>query len=346
MATAEPVRVALAGCGFFARNHLHAWKDLEADGAALVAVCDIDPAKAEAAAREFGVPYWYGDFADMLQAERIDLLDIVTRMETHRPLVEKALEAGVATIVQKPFASNWEDAVAMTEAAERAGTFLAVHENFRFQAPMRRVREVIEAGEIGTPNWARIAFRTGYDVYRTQPYFYDEKRFVILDLGIHVLDLARVLMGEVERISCETQARNPKVAAEDTATMLLRHVGGGVSVVECTYESRRLPDAFPETLLEIEGDDGAVAVEVGLVMSVTSRGGLRREGIGAPPLAWSTPPWQVAQESVLATCRHMLEAFRAGRRAETEARDNLKTFALVEAAYEAAATGRAAAPRG
>ncbi|WP_421723426.1 Gfo/Idh/MocA family protein [Bauldia sp.] len=340
----EPVRVALVGCGFFARNHLFAWKDLAAEGAELVAVCDIDPAKAEAAATEFGVPHWYTDMDAMLTAESIDLIDIATRMETHRELVEKTVAAGVATVVQKPFAPNWADAVAMTEAADAAGVFLAVHENFRFQTPLRRVRAVLDSGVIGTPSWARISFRTGFDVYAGQPYFYDEERLIILDLGVHTLDIARVLIGEVAHVTCETQRRNPKVRAEDTATVMLRHTNGAVSVVDFSYESRKLPDPFPETLLEIEGPDGAIVVEPGLTMRVTVGDETTEADVGAPLLPWTSRPWHVAQEGVLVTCRHMLESFRAGRPADTSARDNLMTFALAEAAYEAADTGRAVTP--
>ena len=72
---------------------------------------------------------------------------------------------------------------------------------------------------------------------------------------------------------------------------------------------------------------------------------MRDEDIGAPLLSWTSRPWHVAQESVLTTCRHMLESFRAGRTAETSAADNLKTFALVEAAYEFAASGKAVRPK-
>jgi hypothetical protein len=50
-----------------------------------------------------------------------------------------------------------------------------------------RVRRVLQSRAIGAPTWARIAFRTGYDVYRTQPYFLTEERLAILDVGIHVL---------------------------------------------------------------------------------------------------------------------------------------------------------------
>jgi predicted dehydrogenase len=340
---ATDVRVGLIGCGFFAQNHLHAWRTLAAEGAVLTAVCDTDPAKAEAAGRAFGVPHYVGAGA-MLAAERPDVVDIVTRHDTHRSLAELAISRGVAVIVQKPFATTWEDCLAIVAAARDAGAWLAVHENFRFQAPMRRVRAVIDSGEIGTPGWARIRFRTGFDVYSNQPYFYDEERLAIADVGIHMLDLARFLLGEVAHLSCETQRRNPSVRAEDTATMLLRHVGGAVSVVECTYEARRLPDPFPETLLEIEGGLGTLVVEPGCRMLVTQRGEQREEDIGAPLLPWTSHPWHVCQEGVLGACRHFLDRLRQGIPAETSGADNLRTYALVDAAYRAAAEGRRVAP--
>jgi predicted dehydrogenase len=329
------IRIGVIGCGFYAQNHLHAWKELASHGAVLAAVCDVDAGKAEAAGRAFGVPF-YLDAATMLASERLDAVDIVTRHDTHRALCESAIARGVATIVQKPFAPTWEDCVAIVDAAEKAGVWLAVHENFRFQTPMRHVRRVIDSGAIGTPTWARVTFRTGFDVYRTQPYFYDEERLAIADVGIHVLDLARFFLGEVDRMSCETQRRNPKVRAEDTATMLLRHHGGAVSVVECTYEARRDPDPFPETLVEIEGDNGSIIVRPGSRMRVTSHGSTTEEDIGSPLRPWTSAPWHVAQEGAFVACGHFLGCLQRGVPAETSGQDNLKTYALVEAAYRAA----------
>src|SRR5215475_13295625 len=129
-------RVGMIGCGFFAQFHLHSWKGLAGQGAAeLVAVCDVDPAKAKAAAETFGAPRFHVDAEAMLREEKLDLVDIATRMDTHRPLVELAIGHGVATIVQKPFGVDLADCIAMAEAASRARVFLAVHENFRYQAP-------------------------------------------------------------------------------------------------------------------------------------------------------------------------------------------------------------------
>ncbi len=123
-----------------------------------------------------------------------------------------------------------------------------------------RARDGLAAGafSIGKPSsWARISFRTGYDIYAGQPYLAEQQRFVLIDVGVHVLDVARALLGEVTHSTAELQRRNPNAAGEDTATMLLRHESGAVSVVECTYGSRRVPDSFPETLLEVEGERGA-----------------------------------------------------------------------------------------
>lgn len=188
----ERTKLGVIGCGFFARNHLHSWKDLHAEGVDLAAVCDIDSEKAKAAAAEFGVPNWYDKPEAMFSAENLDLVDIVTQVRSHKALVELAIGAGVATIVQKPFGNDLGECREMVTLAEKTGTFLAVHENFRFQRPIRIVSEIIASGAIGEPNWGRISFRTGYDIYAGQPYLLNEERFVVTDLGVHVLDLARV----------------------------------------------------------------------------------------------------------------------------------------------------------
>ena len=343
MAAARDIRIGMVGCGFFAQNHLMAWQDLRPEGAILSAVCDLDESKAKAAGEKFGVPH-FTDMAKMLDSVQIDLVDIATRMETHRALAAIASERGIGAVVQKPFAPEWAECVAIVEKAKAHKAWLAVHENFRFAISMQKVKAVIDAGTIGKPNWARINFRTCFNIYRGQPYLAEVGRLVILDLGIHVLDLARYFLGDVERVYCETQKRNPAINGEDTATIMLKHTSGAVSVVESTYEAKRIPDPFPETLLEIEGSEGSIVVTRGERMTVTTQGLVFEENIGSPLLAWTTRPWHTLQEAVLNTNRHMFQRFRDGLPADTSAEDNLKTFALVEAAYESARTHGAVKP--
>ena len=296
------VRLGLVGCGFFARNHLNAWRDLRAHGVEIAALCDTDRAKAEQAAKHFGAPEIDTGCSQMLDEARLGLglVDIVTQVGSHLPLVELSLAEGVPTIVQKPFGLTLDDCAKMTALSMQTAVPLAIHENFRFQLAMRKAKDILTSGEIGNANWARISFRTGYDIYSGQPHLRRERKFVFNDLGPHVLDLARYLLGEVERLTAETQMRRKDLAGEDTAAMLLRHGSGAVSVVECTYESKRLPDTFPETLLEIEGAHGALFLKPGHELSVTSGG--KNRTVNADPTAapWMERPWHVVQDSVLA----------------------------------------------
>ena len=277
----------------------------------------------------------------MFETESLDFVDIVTTMPSHKSLVLLAASHKVPAIVQKPFAPTWQECLDMVDACEDAGVPLMVHENFRFQSPIRAVRRILEEGTIGELTWGRITWRTGYDIYAGQPYLASEERFILLDIGVHVLDLARVLLGEVDRVFCETQCVRPGIAGEDAATIMLRHVNGAVSVVDCSYATKRDPDPFPEVLLEIEGRRGSLILSPGLALRVTSDGTTTVHSLRTPLLPWTSEPWHVSQESVLHTQRHWVECLRSGREPETSGRDNLKTYALVEAAYESAKAHRA-----
>jgi D-apiose dehydrogenase len=336
-------RAALVGCGFFAENHLNAWRDLR-ERCDLVAVCDIDPTKAASAGQRFGVPGVYSDIEAMLAAEKPDFVDIVTTAPSHRHLVETCARHGIPAIVQKPLAPDWDEAKALVAAMDRAGRPLMVHENFRFQKPLLRAREVIDSGAIGTPVWARLSWRTGYDIYAGQPYLATVERFILLDLGIHVLDIARALLGEVDQVFCRTQSIKPGIAGEDMATVMLGHRSGATTVVDVTYASKQSPDPFPQTLVHLEGTAGSLRLEDRYRMTVTSHEGTRSESVAPDPLPWGVEPWLLAQDSVVTTQRHWLDCLDAGREPATSGHDNLKTFALVEAAYLSASTGQPTTP--
>lgn len=327
----------LIGCGFFARNHLHAWRDLAHEGVELVAVCDLDEARAAKAAAEFGVPRHYTDADSMLEAERPDFVDVVTTPESHRALVELAAARGVPVVVQKPFAPALADCRAMVDACRRAGVPLMVHENFRFQTPIMAVREVLERGTIGRPFFARISWRTAHDVFAGQPYLAKAERLLLLDVGVHLLDVARYLFGEVDRVTCRTARIRPDIAGEDAATVLLAHHEGTTTVVDATYGARLDPDPFPETLIEVDGAVGTIRLGPGYELTVVGPDGTERRDVPPRAPSWAGAPWQAVQESVLNAQRHWVECLRTGREPATSGADNLETFALVEAAYASAA---------
>lgn len=330
-------RGALIGCGFFARNHMLGWAD--AEGAEIAAVCDLDRAKAESFAAEFGaVPY--ADAAAMLAEVRPDFVDVATTVESHRPLVELSLAHGALTVCQKPFASTYADGRAMVEAAERAERPLVVHENFRWQKAFRLLRARLDAGAVGRPRFARIAFRHGYpDLYLNQPYLAEVEDFALMDVGLHLFDVARFLMGDVTRLACETQRRDPKVRGEDAFAALLRHADGAVSSVDCSFASTIHPDPFPETLVWLEGDEGTLELTHGYRIRLHRRDGVEEiDGDPAPP-AWGARPWHAVQASVAAFEAHVVEVLRGEVEPQPSGAHNLETLALTLAAYRSAARG-------
>ena len=336
-------RAGVIGCGFFAQNHLHAWRDIE--DVELVAVCDLDREKAAAAAATHGVASVYDDAEAMLRAEALDFVDIVTTMPTHRAIAELAARHRVPMIVQKPFAPTIDDCRAIVNAAAASAVPLMVHENFRFQTPIRAVREVLDSGVIGRPFFGRIAWRTAFDVYANQPYLLEEERFLLLDLVIHLFDVDRYLFGEVDQLTCRTQSIKPGLKGEDAATVLLGHENGVTSVVDATYSSRRDPDPFPETLIEIDGTEGSVRLDHGCQLTVFSPSGTERRTVEPVLLPWAEKPWHGIQESVLRTQEHWVECLQQGREPDTSGADNLKTYALSEASYASAASGQTVDPR-
>ncbi len=333
----KPQRFAMIGAGFWSRFQLAAWGEVA--GAECVAICDLDCERASERARQFGVPAVYDDPRRLLQAERIDFVDIVTSAESHAGLVSLAAEQGVAAICQKPLAPTLAAAARMLADCERRGTLLLVHENWRWQAPLRAVRDVLAAGTIGPVFRARIEFVNSFPVFRNQPFLRDLERFILVDIGTHILDAARFLFGEASTLFCTTRRINPGIRGEDVATVLM--VMGDASVC-ClmSYATRCERERFPETFLFIEGDRGSIELGPGFEVRVTTAEGTTSHTAAPHRYAWADPDYDLVHASIVPCHANLLAALTGAGQAETTGADNLKTLQLVEAAYESASRGR------
>jgi predicted dehydrogenase len=330
------LRGALVGCGFFAVNQMHGWNDVK--GVSVVAICDRDPERLKLVGDQFGVERRYTDAAQMFADGGFDFVDIATTVNSHRAFVEMAATHKVPAICQKPFAPTLADAKAMVAACDMAGIPLMIHENFRWQTSIQAVRKALDSGAIGTPFWGRFSFRSGYDVFSGQPYLAEGKRFIIEDLGIHTLDIARYILGDVTSLSARTRRVNPKIRGEDVATILLDHDNGATSIVDVSYATKQSVETFPETLIELDGTEGSLRLSQGYELQVTNAEGTTNTDVAPTLLPWASRPWHNIQESVLAIQQHWADCLRGQEETCTSGADNLKTFALVEAAYESAAS--------
>ena len=328
-----PLHGGLIGCGYFSRNHLYAWREIEE--AEIVAVCDVDAHRANACANEFNIPRAYDRADAMLEGEDLDFVDIVTQAHTHRELVELAASRGIAIICQKPLAPSLEESRQLV-ASSSTVPFM-VHENFRWQRPMLELKRAV--GAIGPLFYGRIAFRSAFDVYASQPYLSTDERFILYDLGVHLFDLARFFLGEMRSLTCHTARVNPEIVGEDVATALLESAYGGHAVVEMSYASRLETELFPQTLVQLEGAEGSAILGPDYTITVASSTGVQKIDASPRSLAWSGHTATAIPESVLNIQRHWVECLLTGRSPDTSGADNLRTLELVFGSYSSSESG-------
>jgi D-apiose dehydrogenase len=331
------MKFAVVGAGFWAGYQLAAWGEIP--GVRCVAVCDPDRAKAEKLAAARNVPAAYSDAAEMIDRERPEFLDIIAAVPAHGPLVRLAAARKIPVICQKPMAERLEECESLVALCRDAGVSFAIHENWRWQAPMRRVKELLARGAIGTPFRCRIDMISGFDVFANQPGLRREEKFIIADLGCHLFDLARSFFGEASSVYCRTAQVHEGISGEDVATTVF-DMGSATVTVNMAYAGTPLErECFPETLIFIEGDKGSIEVAPGCVVRVTTRAGTEATPVPPPAYSWVHPKYAVVQSSMVACHQDLVRALRGGTRAETDGADNLKTVRLVFAAYESARAG-------
>ena len=330
------LRLAMLGTGFWSQFQLGAWQELE--GVECVALCNRTRSKAEALASRFGVPAVYDDAEKMLSRERLDLLDVVTDVDTHARFVKLAAEHRIPVICQKPMAPTLALAESMVRACRETGTSFYVHENWRWQTPIRQVKRVLDQGAIGKPFRARLQFCSSYPVFDNQPFLKDLEQFIVSDMGSHIFDTARFLFGEASSVYCQTHRVHEDIKGEDVATVVM-NMGRGVTVsCDISYASRFERERFPETFVFIEGSDGAIDLGPDYWLRVTTGEGTLATRHPPARYAWADPAYDLVQASIVPCNANLLSAVRGDGTGETSGADNLETVRLVFAAYDSAAT--------
>ena len=329
-----PLKGLLIGCGFFSRNHLHAWTNVE--GAAITAVCDLDADRARTCSEDFNIAAWHTN-ASIMASGKFDFVDICTTMDTHEALVAQAVSAGLSIIVQKPLAEDIITCRRIEANARAKNVRVMVHENFRFQKIFRRIRAILDSGEIGETTFARLSWRNDIDVYSNQPYLLNTERFMIMDVGIHMLDLAQFLMGDADTVNCLNQSVKQDLAGEDAATIMLHHTNAATTVIDISYATIRRPSSFPQTLGVVEGRKGTIQILEGEILRVHTDETVRDEVIEDDKRNWTSAPWTQIQDSIPRIQQHFIDCLKSTNPFETSVRESLKTYSLAEAAYKSAA---------
>jgi predicted dehydrogenase len=325
----------MIGCGYVSQFHLAAWT--RQTRGKLVAVCDLDEAKAKAACA-YGVCTAYTDARTMFEQERPDFVEICTRPETHLPLVRLAAEHGLHVLCQKPIAPTLGELEAMMAVCERHGVRFMVHENFRWRSWYLRMKQELDAGRAGTP------FRLGLELHdqrcllpdglSDQPYFCQMPRLILYEIGPHAVDLARFLFGEPFQVFANSQHIGSQ-RGEDVVHMTLWHPHGRMAHLDmdwsCAGRESHIEWGLHHTW--IEGNNGTLRTR--------SDGQLDWLPVGRPAevLPVDIDPDPMVQGYAL-TQANFLECLHSGARFATDGEDTLRTMRIIFAGYESAEKGR------
>ncbi len=333
------LKFAMFGTGFWARYQLAGWRELP--GAECIALYNRTISKAQALAQEFEIPATYDDPEELIQKEKLDFVDVVTDVDHHEVFVNMAADHKLSVVCQKPIASTLLKAEAMVQTCRSAGVPLLINENWRWQTPLRELKKILDSGEIGTPFRARLDMISGFPVFRNQPFLRELDQFILMDLGSHILDVARFLFGEAESLYCQTHRVHSDIKGEDVATVMLRMASKTTVVVEMAYAENPLErECFPQTLAFVEGDKGSLELGTDYWIKVTTASGTTKKRFPPPHYSWANPAYEIVHSSIVSCQANLLQGLNGGS-VETTGEDNLRTMRLAFAAYESAANGKA-----
>ena len=323
------MKIAVVGAGFWSNFQIAGWHEIP--GAQVVAICNRTLSRAEQVATRFGLNP-YPDFDSMVDAEQPDVIDIITGVETHADYVLRAAQRGIPVICQKPMAVDLAEAQQMVTACEAANVPLFINENWRYQTPLRRLKQRIDAGEVGRPFRARIQFSCSFPVFDNQPFLKSIDRFILTDIGSHILDTARFLFGEASNLYCQTSRINPDILGEDVATVMMSMSGCDTVTCEMSYASKLRDEAFPQTYVVIEGSQGSLELRKDFQIL----GPHGDEQATPPSYPWADPAYDLVHSSIVACQQAIFNDLAHGIPSGLRGCENLRTVRLVFGSYDSA----------
>lgn len=328
--------VACVGAGYFSQFHYDSWHRMP--GVTPVGACDRDLTKA----RDTGLAA-FDNMSVMLAETDPDILDLIIPPVAQFDALNRALEAGVNTIIcQKPFGNSPDQAARMVAQANDAGATLVVHENFRFQPWYRAIKARIDDGRLGDVMQATMRMRPGDgrgpDAYLSrQPYFQKMERFLVHETAVHWIDTFRFLFGDPTAVYADLRQVNPAIAGEDAGFILFDHPGG----VRALFDGNRLLDHVADnkrlTMGEawIEGTEGTLTLYGDGTLTYRAFESSTESEVMAP----DTRPG-FAGDSVHAFQSHVVAHLTDGTALETRAADYLTVIDIEQAIYRSADDGR------
>lgn len=266
----ENIRIGLIGCGGISGKHLYELS--KAEGCVIYALCDINEASLKAAGEKYGVPEErrFTDYHDLIALPEVDAVDICTPNYLHVPMAEAAVAAGKPFCCEKPLGVNYDETVALKRHADEAGVKSMVCFSYRFMPAVRYAKHLVDEGKIGNViNFYAQYFKSSAFIKgrRLDWRFVgkDARYGVSGDLGVHILDLASFLSGDVTSLAADLgiavkermrldSDELAQVETDDYCHFLAKFAGGASATFSIT---RAAYGNTNQIRVEVYGDKGA-----------------------------------------------------------------------------------------
>jgi len=209
------LRVAIVGAGMIGRAHARAFRALRGTfqpapaQVDLVAIADADAALAADAQQRWEIGRTVASWQAVADLREVDIVCVALPNHEHRQAVEALVQSGKHVLCEKPLASSAADAQAMVDAAERSGVVHGTGFNLRRTPALAAIHALVQAGQIGEPRHFSGRYLTDYAANPNVPFTWRYQRSLagsgaLGDIGSHIIDLARYLVGEITQVDGAT----------------------------------------------------------------------------------------------------------------------------------------------
>lgn len=337
MSTTDRLRLGFIGCGSHSSRTLQPNARL-VEQIELVGMCDLDAARAEAAAARWGTTA-FTDVEEMLGKASPDAVVVVGPPTMMQPLTKEMLGRGLHVLTEKPPASSAELALELVEASKEAGVFGMVATHWRHSPVNARAREIIQGDGFGESSHCHGWFYApGPNAPMSTWGAETGLQAFLLGQGVHLVDCTRSLMGDIESVTAEAKGSDDRF---DSCAVSLRFASGASGTLSLVAHA---PYWIGHRVFGNEG--GVVEVENNRSLRTATpplwTGGDRHN---YDDLSFKT--WENTQNmpghtggGYLQELTHFAESILAGRQPVASLEDGYKAMKVLEALAESARTGK------
>ncbi|MBA3408766.1 MAG: Gfo/Idh/MocA family oxidoreductase [Solirubrobacterales bacterium] len=264
----QPIGVGMLGYAFMGKAHSNAYKTLAYMTwppplmPRLVAIAGRDEEGVAEAARRYGFEGYVTDWKALVADERVQLFDNSGPNNLHAEPTIAAAEAGKHVICEKPLGRDADESHETWQRVAATGVKHMCAFNYRFVPAVRLARQLIEAGELGEIQHFRGSYLQEWGTTEGNIWRFDKALAgsgALGDLGAHVIDLARYLVGEIETVSAMTATFQPGREVDDAVESVVAFENGAVGTIEASRFCQGRKNHFA---WEINGSKGSLAFDL------------------------------------------------------------------------------------